>query len=119
LERLDGKHELFADLASFFLDDAPTFVDAIRQGLTEADPDKVKISAHSLKGLTAQLEALPARDAAFAVEKAAEAGDLGQAADLLAELESCLDELTHTLRGMQTSSDSSGARSQASPEHAR
>jgi CheY-like chemotaxis protein len=119
LERLDGKHELFADLTSFFLDDAPDYLNSIRQGLTEANSGRVKIAAHSLKGLTSQLEALAARDAAWAVEEAAKAEDLERAAELLSELEACIEELTHTLRAMQLSSDSAGRCSQAASHRVR
>ena len=53
----DGDPELLLDLIQMFLDDGPSKVDAVTQGLAAGDFDKMERAAHSLKGSSGNLGA--------------------------------------------------------------
>jgi HPt (histidine-containing phosphotransfer) domain-containing protein len=54
----DGDPELLADLIQMFLDDGPTKLDAIVQGIAAADWTRVEHAAHALKGSSGNLGAV-------------------------------------------------------------
>ena len=54
----DGDPELLVDLIQLFLDDSPSKVRAITEGLAENDLDKIERAAHSLKGSSGNLGAV-------------------------------------------------------------
>jgi CheY-like chemotaxis protein len=98
LERMDGNRELLADMATFFLEDSPALVARIRAGLQNGSCEEVRRAAHSLKGLASNFGAERTVQTARTVEKAAEAGDVSQAAEYFSELEQCVNELTGALQ---------------------
>jgi len=53
----DGDPELLLDLIEMFLDDSPSKVAAVEQGLASGDFDKAERAAHSLKGSSGTLGA--------------------------------------------------------------
>jgi HPt (histidine-containing phosphotransfer) domain-containing protein len=53
----DGDPELLVDLIRMFLDDAPTKLASIRQGLGNGDLECMERAAHSLKGSSGNLGA--------------------------------------------------------------
>lgn len=53
----DGDPELLLDLIQMFLDDSPSKVAAVQEGLDNGDFDKAERAAHSLKGSSGNLGA--------------------------------------------------------------
>ena len=53
----DGDPELLLDLIHMFLDDSPSKVEAVEQGLKSGDFEKAERAAHSLKGSSGNLGA--------------------------------------------------------------
>lgn len=58
----DGDPELLVDLIQMFLDDGPSKVKSITDGLREGDMDKIERAAHSLKGTSGNLGARQLQD---------------------------------------------------------
>ena len=52
----DGDPELLVDLIQMFLEDGPSKVEAVSQGLAVGDFDMAERAAHSLKGSSEQLQ---------------------------------------------------------------
>ncbi|MBW3597066.1 MAG: response regulator, partial [Planctomycetes bacterium] len=100
LERMDGNYELLADMAGFFLEDAPELLDRIRDGIAGYAPEEVQRAAHSLKGLAANFNAQRTIETAKEIEYAAEAGDLPAAASRLPELERLVESLAQSLKSL-------------------
>lgn len=76
LRRLGGDKKLFATLASFFLQDAPTLMQQLHDAHRTGAVVVVGRKAHSLRGLAATFEALPFLELAAEIESLARAGDL-------------------------------------------
>jgi CheY-like chemotaxis protein/HPt (histidine-containing phosphotransfer) domain-containing protein len=85
--RLGNDESLLQDLARFFLEDAPALVDKLHLSLAENDLDEAARSAHSLKGIALNFDALAAVQVAQAIEDAANQGNPGQIKSLVPELE--------------------------------
>lgn len=88
LARLLGSRQLFDELARMYCEDAPNLLEEMRQGLEIGDAARVRRSAHSVAGCSANFDGLDAVDAAAAAELAAARGDLDSVRSLLARLES-------------------------------
>lgn len=76
LRRLGGDTKLFATLAGFFLQDAPTLMQQLHDARRMGTVELIFQSAHSLKGLASTFEALPFVELAVEIESLARAGDL-------------------------------------------
>jgi HPt (histidine-containing phosphotransfer) domain-containing protein len=98
LDRLGGDRELLVELAEIFLDSLPEQLRKLRDGLDNADAEKVGMAAHSLKGSVGSFAAEPARQAALELEKLAREGKLDAAADALTRLTRQLAALEDSLR---------------------
>jgi two-component system, sensor histidine kinase and response regulator len=108
LQRLGDDEELLRDLVQFYGDDSRVLMETIRSQLAlreapaegeeaEIDGDELMRAAHSLKGLSANLEAIPVRDAAGRIERAARAGHFAEARDHLPALEHEIERLWRAL----------------------
>jgi two-component system sensor histidine kinase/response regulator len=86
-EAVGGDKELYAELIDLFMKDLPLQLGVIKEALAEADFDKLKRAAHSVKGASGNLGAQRVRELAIKLEEAGGAGDADGSADLLAELE--------------------------------
>jgi two-component system sensor histidine kinase/response regulator len=87
LKRLGNDHQLFGDLLEFFLEDYPSLMDRLRQGLADRDFAAVALAGHSLKGLAANFDAFEVVGAAAEVEKSGQDGDFEAASRSLETLE--------------------------------
>jgi len=96
LARLGNDRNLFADLVTFFLEDAPELLGAIRTGLDNGNAKDVMRASHSLKGLLSSFDAHQAVSMAARIENAAREADLVSACEALPQLE---DEVTR-LQGL-------------------
>ncbi len=71
LKRLRGDRQLLCELIEFFENDGPALLTVARESLAAGDYVSLERAAHSLKGLAATFEALPAAAAAGVIEEAA------------------------------------------------
>jgi HPt (histidine-containing phosphotransfer) domain-containing protein len=76
LKRLGGDEDLFADLLSFFVEDAPSLMSDLRAGLAASDAAATRKAAHALKGLVLGCGGVRAARVAHSVEGAAEVKNL-------------------------------------------
>lgn len=58
LRRLEGDRELLIEQMKFYLEDSPILVHDIRAAIESADPKKLHMSAHRLRGLSAGFDAV-------------------------------------------------------------
>src|SRR5262245_21475475 len=97
LGRLGGNRELFAKLVHFYFDDVPQLLQQLGTAAVHGDVGQVERSAHTLKSLAANFEALSAARAALRVEEFAQARNLGSAIECIPELEKQLHKLDAAL----------------------
>lgn len=97
LKRLGNDRRLFAELLEFFLEDYPILLERLRQGLHDRDQAAATIAAHSLKGLTANFDALTVVGVAAAIENAAHDGDFKAANQSLEVLDREISRLRDAL----------------------
>lgn len=95
---MDDNRELFEEIVTLFLADAPPHMQHIRQGLAQNDAAVMRHSAHTLKGMAGIFAAERTLKAAERVEQIA-----GQAecVDAVAQLEAALSELLDTIKAYQ------------------
>ena len=70
----EGEPDLVAELFDSFREEAPTLIAAMRTAVTQANAEKLKQAAHSLKGSSAGLGAKPLAAISAEVEKLGRAG---------------------------------------------
>ncbi len=71
LRKLDDDLELYRELLNDFIDGTNDYFKDIEDARRENDFEKIRISAHSIKGSAGSIEAAQMQAAAYAVEKAA------------------------------------------------
>jgi HPt (histidine-containing phosphotransfer) domain-containing protein len=84
---VEGDMELFGELVELFLDNYPTLLVEIRDGINEDDPSRVREAAHSLKGSVGNFLADNAVELSRILEQMGRDGDLRFASQKLTELE--------------------------------
>jgi HPt (histidine-containing phosphotransfer) domain-containing protein len=97
LVRCCGDHDLLGTLAGMFPTESRKLLNILEQARAAGDLHGVQINAHTLKGMCGIFEATQAAGAAFELEQAAGAGDLGtdqQVEALRAELNRALEAVT-------------------------
>ncbi len=92
---MDDSRELFEEIVTIFLADAPPHLQSIKEGMAQGDSEAVRHSAHTLKGMVGVFAAEKARQAAERLETRAGAPDCHQAA---LDLELAVTELMSALR---------------------
>jgi PAS domain S-box-containing protein len=90
MKLMDGSQELFDEIAQLFMADTPPHMQRIKDGLAQGNPEWVRHSAHTIKGMVSIFSAEHTTEAAARVEKAAGQQDCGEA---VIELEIALNEL--------------------------
>jgi CheY-like chemotaxis protein/HPt (histidine-containing phosphotransfer) domain-containing protein len=97
LDRVDGDRELLENLMGMFAGECARDIAEIRKSLKARDMGLLERLAHTLKGASASLAAGRVADAAFALEKQARTGEVGNAEQLLeillAEINRLLPEI--------------------------
>lgn len=71
LERLRGDWQLFGDLVGFYLADMPPLLETLGRAMNEQDLDRVRRTAHQVKGLIGNFGAAEATVAAGELERLA------------------------------------------------
>jgi len=98
LLRLGNDHQLLRDMAGFYIEDVPQLMGELRSALEAGDVELATRSAHSLKGLSSNFEAMLAVGAATTIENAARGGDLQKAAAGVEELDTELGRVIQALK---------------------
>jgi PAS domain S-box-containing protein len=93
LRRLRGDRNLAGVVLKAFLEDAPLQLEQLRARLAEQDAPGVRLYSHALKGAAANVGGEALRQAAYAIENAADARDLAAVTSGLPALEAKLLEL--------------------------
>jgi len=70
-EKRLGDRDIVLDSIRFFFDDVPELLDRVNRGLESEATREIERAAHSIKGLAANLNAAPAREAAWQLEQLA------------------------------------------------
>jgi CheY-like chemotaxis protein len=97
LERVEGDHELLAEMIHLFLGEAPRQLEAMRNALQQGDMLELERSAHSMKGAAGNLSAAAMASAALQLEQNAKNGDAEAAKTSLAILEGAVERLLPVL----------------------
>jgi two-component system, sensor histidine kinase and response regulator len=97
LERVEGDHELLAELIHLFVDDAPRQLSAMHDALLRGDMSVLERAAHSMKGAASNLSAQATVAAALGLEKTARNGDTESSKANLLTLELSLNQLLSIL----------------------
>jgi len=95
--RFEGEPDLLRDVVNLFLEDCPKLLDGIRGAVERSDAQGLERAAHKLKGTVANFSARASYDAALRLEVMGRGGNLEQAKEGLARLESALQELRPVL----------------------
>jgi HPt (histidine-containing phosphotransfer) domain-containing protein len=90
MKLMDGSQELFDEIVQLFMADTPPHMQRIKDGLAQGNPEWVRHSAHTIKGMVSIFSAEKTTDAAALVEKAVGQEDCAEA---VIELEIALNEL--------------------------
>lgn len=103
LERVESDAELLAALIELYESDSPQMVEELRAQVAAGDAAALHRTAHKLKGSLLTLSATEASQVALRLESMGRDGNLAQAADVLAALESELVKVTQALSALQAS----------------
>jgi len=87
LARFGGDEELFREMASILLDDAPRVAQQLKVAVLARDPFAIQMKAHALKGLVAGCGGVRAAQSAQKLEDAGKDQRLDDTTQQLAELE--------------------------------
>jgi CheY-like chemotaxis protein len=100
LERVGGDRAALRRLARLYLADYPKLLARLRRALAVGDAPGVRAAAHALKGSTSNFAATAAVAAAQRLQQLAEAGTLGEAPEVLADLEGALRQVRGALSAL-------------------
>jgi HPt (histidine-containing phosphotransfer) domain-containing protein len=87
LHRVEGDRELLIELLTLFQEDFPRLRDALHAAVDSKDQIQVEKTAHTLKGMLANLSVKQASRLAANVEIAARTGDAQRILEAVAELD--------------------------------
>ncbi|MFO8111691.1 MAG: Hpt domain-containing protein [Desulfosalsimonadaceae bacterium] len=97
MDRLDGDHELAAELAELFISDVRDTLVSLQAAAEGGFTSEVERAAHSLKGAAANLSGERVRHVAAAVETAGKNNDMAAAAAAIKKLDPAVAELIDAL----------------------
>ncbi|MFK7738977.1 MAG: Hpt domain-containing protein [Planctomycetota bacterium] len=98
----DGDPELLLDLIQMFLEDGPSKVEAVRQGVATGDFDMAERAAHSLKGSSGNLGAHLVQDVCEQLQVAARNQELDRTRELAPQLDSTYEAAEAALKQVLT-----------------
>jgi HPt (histidine-containing phosphotransfer) domain-containing protein len=87
LELVGGEPALLGELIDSFLEEAPTLVDTLRQGLEQEDAAELRRAAHTIKSSSNDFGATTLAKLCQKLEAMSKAGTLDGAAELVAQVE--------------------------------
>ncbi len=83
LRRVGGRETLFIKILKTFLGNVPVQIENLELALSKRSQDDLHLCAHTLKGSSANVEALALRDVAFEMEVAAKDGRIDDIAEMV------------------------------------
>lgn len=98
LQRLNGNTQLLLKLASFFLEDAPQYLDELHDGLRQKSAKQITESAHRLRGLASPFEANPVMELTAEIERLSGVGASVRLQQLATQLDTEFERLIQSLR---------------------
>lgn len=103
LRELGGDDDpgLLLEVIGMFLDDAPTRIAEIRQGLASGDIKLLERAAHSLKSASANVGAMQLSNVCKRIEEIARQDKSGGIAELIPESNKALEDAATALRSIQ------------------
>jgi HPt (histidine-containing phosphotransfer) domain-containing protein len=110
LARLGGDEGLLQELMTYFIEDSPGLLRALREALTVGNANGVQRSAHRLKSMAANFDALRPMAIAESIEQMAANAHLHLAPSLVSQLEVEIQSLWHVLNGLDVQSAPPTAR---------
>ncbi len=90
--------DLFNELVSMFLEDAPLLLQEVENALRAHDPFTLQRQTHALKGAAATIGAIELKDAAHELELASKAGNLEDGLEVFLRLKKSYDTLLTVLQ---------------------
>ncbi len=100
LEHMEGDPELLAEMVTLFLQDCPRLLAALREALARGDAGALRLAAHTLKGTVSNFAAPAATAAALRLERMGREGDLSQAEEGCAAVETEIERLKPLLANL-------------------
>jgi HPt (histidine-containing phosphotransfer) domain-containing protein len=100
LSLVGGDQAFLVELASTFLDEAPTLMADMRDSLERGDADGMRLAAHSLKSNGNDFGATTFADLCKQLELLGRSGNLASAADLMAQAEQEFARVEVALRAL-------------------
>jgi two-component system, sensor histidine kinase and response regulator len=97
LERFMGDRDLLREVATAFLDQLPTLLGELDEGLSRGDAEAVQRATHSFKGSVGNFAHPRSFELALRLEQIGRSGSLDGAAEVCAELHRAADELASLL----------------------
>lgn len=97
LERLGNDHSLFREFISYYEDDCPQLVEAIRHAVARRDAAAVHRASHALRGLAANLGGTDVAAVALTIEECSMRGDLSDIVAMMERLDAALSSLNAEL----------------------
>jgi PAS domain S-box-containing protein len=101
LEHCGGDAQLLGELISMFLVEIPGWMAHLSAGLSTGDAEKVKRTAHTIKGAVGTFGARPAQAAAMRLETLGKQGDLTNAGPAWEEMQTAIERLRQALAEYQ------------------
>jgi CheY-like chemotaxis protein len=98
LGRVEGDHELLAEVVQIFDEESPRMLAEIGRAVESGDAPALQRAAHALRGSVISLGARPAAQVALALETMARQGRLAGARPAYVELQQAVDRLSEALR---------------------
>ena len=93
LKHAGGDRKLLAEVVDFFRADCPASLRKIASAISKNDAERLRLSAHALKGALATVGSPAGRDAAFKLEQMGRAGRIDGAGEVLVALRGVIASL--------------------------
>lgn len=100
LERLGGEQEFIPELVGLYRDEFEAKLPLLKKAVEMNDAEIVRVTAHTMKGASANLSLPALRDAFLDMETAGRGNDLGRAHRLLSRIEREYNRLESFLAGL-------------------
>ncbi len=100
LNAFDGDWDFLKEVVEVFLSDCPRLIDDLRRAHKESDSDTLMRAAHSLKGMLKNLQAEPAAEVAFVLEKQGKADNFDGVSETIDDLAGQVAEVDTALRAI-------------------
>jgi len=97
IKRLKGYESIFEEMIQGFVDEIPQFIKTIKQNFDHLDAKTLKLNAHTIKGMAANLEAIAFKETAYLLEKAASREDYDHAKELIVSIEKEYDRFVQVI----------------------